>query len=784
MFSWYTFQGISMAKKKTIKVKKAKGTSVNNISVISDSTSDKKKMNFQKFEAISDSFEEQEDVISNNRLKSLFSNQKSTTTSDEVKQKSSERNNIKLTQKSIINRRKRKKILKYIGFTVLFIFSFLAVLTYFFIVEPALKIKTSVNNVEGIVKELAFDFQSKDLTNIDSKFERIDNELNLIEKEIDQYKFLSNLSVTKGYYNNLQVFKNVATKSRALTVQTLPELKEVLEITGFKVSSESTSKSNDDEESAFTLLLNELPLYLALYQKSEPKILEIFNEVNKIDPTYLPSFLNLDLADNLKEFKKFSQEFPKVSSEIVNFVRFLPELIGSKEPTTYLLILQNETEMRASGGLITAYGTMTIKNGEFDEEITLADSWNLELFVSGLGIDVGFRNIFGQNVLMNNGCGSTYLRAQDSGIYPDLKWSMETFSKYYYWANYYNPTKFPAYDHVLILNNKFAETILSLIQPLEVEGYGEVTAENLFEFIKEETDKPELSYSSERKKIIKDIANAAKEKFLDLPAEQLPALGKSLINSFYAKDWALHSSKPEIQTFFDQYELSGTIAQQFDGDYFHLNEAQNCSLKLNKWVRNTVNQEITILDDGSISKSVNIKWEQPQIYTPGLKLQYSPEGRFSYRAWVRLFTPVDSTSFETDGYRSSAFIGYIPQLYYDEIVNKTVSDNIIQFDHRRFTETDPIPTRELNITYTLPESLNYHIKKDYRMLIQKHPGKSWGEKYNLTFNYKGQTYTETLTLDQDKIVRFKDGIISVTNYHTKLIWLEELLDNLKLKNNE
>ncbi|MCA9380673.1 hypothetical protein KC678_00215, partial [Candidatus Dojkabacteria bacterium] len=307
-----------------------------------------------------------------------------------------------------------------------------------------------------------------------------------------------------------------------------------------------------------------------------------------------------------------------------------------------------------------------------------------------------------------------------------------------------------------------------------------VTADSLYEFIKEETDDPALSFSPERKAIIKDIANAAKEKFLELPLSDMSKITDIFVSSINGKDIGFYSEEESMQDFFDKYSMSGRIVKDFNGDYFHLNEAQNCSLKLNKFVRDEVTQDITISDAGDISKNVNVTWIQPQVYDDSLKLQYDPDGFFTYRAWVRLFVPLEVATFESDGLKRSGFLYYAPKEYNDDEMEKAVSDNIIRFDHRRLKEEDPIPGQELNVSYDLPSNLNYVANNGYKMLIQKHPGKSWGEKYIININQDGQVHTVEFILDRDKVVNYKDGIISVENYESKLDWLVELVDGLPL----
>jgi hypothetical protein len=727
---------------------------------------------------------------SNPSGKDKFS-QKREMESNQFSKRKPEMPNLASKKKKRVSKNKKKRL--YIGLGILFTALVLCgTLTYFFVIIPTLNIRNSISAIRESVSNIVTDFDKKDLTLLEERIGNIQSELDEIDEELTRFDFLATIPTMQGYYNNLQRVRNIVEKSDLLLTDMLPQLQNVLATTGFQVDSTNevaegnTSPEGDLEEeaqSATSMILAELPEYLNLYEDIQPQIYDIFSEVERINTAYVPNFAGYNLNQGVKDFQKFAKEYPRLSGQTISFLREMPELVGSNDgPTDYLIVLQNESEMRASGGLLTAFGNMTLDKGEFNDEISFSDMWNLETYVSySLGIDTGNRNIYGQLHLMNLGCGSTYLRAQDSGLYPDLYWTAEKFTEYYDIANSYNPVDFPDYDHMVIVNLAFAENILSLIQPLEVEGYGEVTAENLFEFIKEETDDPSLSFSPERKAIIKDIANAAKDRFSELPLSDIKQIVNTFVDSINSRDIAFYSPNPGLQNFFDAYSMSGRMAYDFNGDYFHFNEAQNCSLKLNKFVRNDITQDVYINDDGSVSKKVYVHWEQDTVYEEDLRLQYDPTGHFTYRAWVRVFAPEGSDNFESDGLQKSGFLYYPPEVYYDDVMNKEVSDNVIRFDHRRLSEDDPAPTQDLTVTYDLPSYLNYEARGNYALLIQKHPGKSWGEPYTLNIHHNGEIYTILFTLDRDKVVRYEDGIITVENYESKLDWLAELIDTLPLE---
>ena len=660
-------------------------------------------------------------------------------------------------------------------------------LTYTFIYVPYSRIKKSVDGIQASATSLIADFDNKDLSNIDTYFADIKSDLSNINSEIDRFEFLQNLEYTKGYYDNFQVMRNILDKTSNLLDTTLPDLKNLLKVTGFKTEKGDPNTvivldpttGEKKEDSAFSLIMKELPEYLALYSKIEPQLIGIFDEVKRIDTNYIPQIGDTNYAAIITEVDDFSTKFPSLSKQTMEFLSHIPEIIGSDDPANYLVILQNETEMRASGGLLSAFGTLSMSNGEIGD-INLEDMWNLETHVSyDLGVDVGYRNIYGQLTLMEYGCGAYYLRAQDAGIYPDLKLTMQMLSDYYNVANYYSPADFPEYEYVLIINNHFAETLIDLLDPLEVEGFGTVTSDKLYDLIKSKTDSVENRGNPERKSIIKDIANAAKKKLFEFKIADLANIISAMVTSIQAKDLGIYApNDASLEAYLEKYGFSGETAKSFDGDYFQMSEAQNCALKINRWLRDDVTQTVNIDDNGNISKNVNAHWVQPEVYQDSYLDQYDMSGRFLYRAWVRYFMPNGSSNVNSDGYENSGYLYYSPVEYFDDQVQKYVSDNIIQFDSRRGSAETPIPETQLNVSYNLPDNLNYNTTGSYKLLVQKHPGKSWGEKNTVIIKHGGQEYKVEFVLDRDKVITYREGIITVDNYNKSLDFILNLVNEV------
>jgi hypothetical protein len=249
------------------------------------------------------------------------------------------------------------------------------------------------------------------------------------------------------------------------------------------------------------------------------------------------------------------------------------------------------------------------------------------------------------------------------------------------------------------------------------------------------------------------------------------------VHSIQAKHLGFSSKNAALQKYFDQYDMSGRITTSFNGDYFHLGEAQYCALKSNFYIKNDVVQNISIDKKGKISKSIQVTWRNSTVYNPDRHTHIlTTAPTHLYRAWIRFVVPGGSSFESTDGYEKSKYI-YYPREYIDSVFQKLVSDNAIWYDYRRNSASEPATEHKLNAKYTLPSTLNYNKNKEYRVLFEKHPGKD-REKYTINISQGGRKTSKQFTLDRDKVLIYKDGAIIIENYDKQLDFIVELVKNV------
>ena len=148
----------------------------------------------------------------------------------------------------------------------------------------------------------------------------------------------------------------------------------------------------------------------------------------------------------------------------------LPELLGSGKRKTYLVLVQNNYELRGTGGFITAVGTLTIKNGKISD-FAVADSYDVPNGEGRLP-----RAPIPMQRHMN--IGSLVLR--DANWSPDLPTTAQLATTLYLQATG------QATDGVIALDLRAVELFVAALEPLMVAGSDEpITGANVVSRMKE-----------------------------------------------------------------------------------------------------------------------------------------------------------------------------------------------------------------------------------------------------------------------------------------------------------
>jgi len=190
--------------------------------------------------------------------------------------------------------------------------------------------------------------------------------------------------------------------------------------------------------------------------------------VNSVNTSVFPKFLQ----DKILELKDLVEKLDSTTSDYKEIITFLPDLLGVDGRQRYLILLQNESEIRSTGGWLTSYGVVGIESGQV-RELFVDDIYNADGTLKVQG------KTFNAPKSMNQALGLTTWNFSLVNWYPDLT------------ETYLNAEPFiralgkgDDLDGIITIDITFIQKLLSKWGGIEVPGETElVTSDNLYDKI-------------------------------------------------------------------------------------------------------------------------------------------------------------------------------------------------------------------------------------------------------------------------------------------------------------
>lgn len=497
------------------------------------------------------------------------------------------------------------------------------------------------------------------------------------------------------------------------------------DLLGLKGKSTFVSKSTDERIQTAVGALDKLtPKLGEISSKLETVNLEIKN----IDPNRYPSSLGkFALRSQIAKFKK---EILAVSDLFVSarpLLQMSPDLLGQNKQKRYLVLFQNDKELRPTGGFITAYAVFLINKGKMSIE-SAGDIYKLD--------SLGSTKIFPPKPFMDHlNVFKLYLR--DSNFEPDFVASMKQFE------TLYNPIRGNNdYDGIIALDTHVLVEAMKILGPIPAYGTN-FTVEpdkrcdgcpNVIYELEDIVGKRVGYLREDRKDIIGVLLYEIMQKSLGIsPGKYWGRLFQMALSEVEQKHILVYLHDPKAQSGIESLSMAGRI-KDFSGDYLHINDANLGGAKANMFVTQAVKQDYQIGGGDSIIKTVTIEYKNPQPGSPGCNLETGGVCLNGIMPnWLRIYVPKGSELVEFKGSEDK------PKT--SEAFGKTMFEG--------FLTVKPLGSSQVVVKYRLP--MKYDKTTGLAVLLQKQPGTD-GNEYTITVNGKA---IDKFNLETDKELQIK-----------------------------
>ncbi len=306
------------------------------------------------------------------------------------------------------------------------------------------------------------------------------------------------------------------------------------------------------------------------------------------------------------------------------FLPYAPYLLGQTKPTSYLVLLGNDAEMRANGGFAGSYAKIilsTTKNYHLTPEISFQDIYVPNGQIKGLFVKPP------EPVQQAFGHGSWELANADWE--PDFPSSAKTLRWFFEKGKEINP------DNLVLLNLSTIKKVLNLVGSFPVPEYqATLTPDNLYQFLQ---GKAELNFfpgSTQKKDTLTAVGQALIKKIKSLSLLQKYRIAQVLFTDFQNQNLLVNSTNPAFQTFLVERGLAGVL-QPEALDTFSLVETNLGANKANAYITRSTDHQVSF-QDHSVHHQVEIKFQNssPEA-NPNPPLHYGG----NYLAYLRFYLP-------------------------------------------------------------------------------------------------------------------------------------------------
>jgi len=426
------------------------------------------------------------------------------------------------------------------------------------------------------------------------------------------------------------------------------------------------------------------------------------NNLSDINISILPDSLSSQIIKAKIRVSKFIETLNEVEEDF----RTILIMLGDNVPHRYLILFQNNHELRATGGFLGSYMLLDVNDGEITKaeikDVYETDGQLTESIPAPPGI--------------NRVADRLYMR--DANYSPDFP----TSAKKVMW--FLEHSRGPSVDTVIAMDQTVIEDMLAVIGPVVTKNFPFIINKDNFSDLLSYYVEAKLSDTQTPKQILIDLMPVLREKLLN--TEKISEIANLIKNLIYGRHIQIYSNHNSIQELSERIGVDGRMLEAHsDVDYLSVITTAIGGNKSDAFIKTDLTHNTQIDNYGHITDQLIITkhhtWEENDFdYWKRLIGKYGT-GRLNEQTlkfiqgegdnidYMRVYVPKGSTFEDAEGINADS-------IEISEDLDYTVFSFIF----------GPIPagnSKTVKFNYKLPYNLNVSKPLDiYRFIIQKQAG--------------------------------------------------------------
>lgn len=312
------------------------------------------------------------------------------------------------------------------------------------------------------------------------------------------------------------------------------------------------------------------------------------------------------------------------------FIEHYPQFAGIGDERRYILVLQNNTELRPTGGFLGSFAHLVFRDGKL-AEMKLDDIYNPDGQLQGY---VEPPKPVADNLFQH---GGWHLR--DSNWNPNFPEAAQTMLWFFDRGGYHNV------DGIGTITLSTMQDVLRLVGDIYLPDYDKtVSAESLYSFVQSETEQQFFPGASNKRDVLGALARAVFRKMKELPAEKQLDILDALVHRLNTKDIVFWMKDSTLQSAVEKHGWDGGIHVESceEGrcrtDALYIVEANVGINKANCCIDRTAMLDLWFNDEATATSSVTLRYDNHNPPTPQPPKFYGG----GYRNYMRMFRHPDT----------------------------------------------------------------------------------------------------------------------------------------------
>lgn len=447
---------------------------------------------------------------------------------------------------------------------------------------------------------------------------------------------------------------------------------------------------------------------------------------------------------NCQKLLAFLPQIPKLR-QLLNrgdkILSVFPAILDANSSKSYLLLFQNNMELRGGGGFIGSYGLLKLENGQISG-LKIDDIYSIDGQLKGKVIPP-------DEILHYLGQPNWYLR--DSNLEADFPLN----AKRALW--FFEKETGTLADGVIALDLTAVQKILEITGPLKIPDYDqEITSQNLFALAESHSEVNFFPGSTQKKDFLSGLGRALLNELLKNQNKYSLFLLSKISESLDEKHLLLYSSDGKIQSVLETIGAGGEVRNQYcSSDAYCLaaplliTDNNFGANKVNLFLKRKISRTLTLGKEGEVREKVNI------VYQNKSPAETWPGG--PYKNMLKIYAPLGSKllSFNLGDEKTATTSSSLTA----EVLKSLSPDEFLVYESTQsgktvWTTEVLVPVQKsktVEILYELPEKISYKGDTISLNIFQQKQAGTDKDNFSLSVGYPSFLNIKETTPQKDVI---------------------------------